>query len=306
MIASVIVTAFVRYARVEFDGERVTPEKPTLLLLGCGQLGISLGEHYLQRGWKVVGARRNADKVPAEFSGLAMDFCNAAAVLPLKDIVAEYVVITLTPGGRSEEAYQRIFEEGLSNLLPALNRDSIKHVLFTSSTSVYHQNDGSVVDETSPTLPETFSGRAVLAAERLLAASGLPHSHIRFGGIYGGDSLRLAERVRAGKCAPAVPVHYSNRIHRLDCVRVLQHLIDRHRDGRVLENCYLAVDSAPAPIAEVHRWLAEQIQAEYKADAGYQHMAGSKRGNNQRLLDSGFEFLYPDYRSGYQAVLART
>ncbi|MFT5605880.1 MAG: hypothetical protein ACI9G5_002853, partial [Paracoccaceae bacterium] len=32
MIASVIVTAFVRYARVEFDGERVTPEKPTLLL----------------------------------------------------------------------------------------------------------------------------------------------------------------------------------------------------------------------------------------------------------------------------------
>ncbi|MFT5575160.1 MAG: hypothetical protein ACI89D_000675, partial [Bermanella sp.] len=56
----------------------------------------------------------------------------------------------------------------------------------------------------------------------------------------------------------------------------------------------------------VHCWLAEQIQAEYKADAGYQHMAGSKRGNNQRLLDSGFEFLYPDYRSGYQAVLART
>jgi len=33
-------------------------------------------------------------------------------------------------------------------------------------------------------------------------------------------------------------------------------------------------------------------------------MAGSKRGDNRRLRGIGFAFRYPDYRSGYAAVLA--
>ncbi len=279
-------------------------QKPTLLLLGCGQLGTSLGEHYLQQNWQVVGVRRNTDTLPVGFRRLSMDFCDTGSLAPLADIAAEYVLISLTPAGRSEDGYRRMFEGGMRNLLSALNRSAIKRVLFTSSTSVYHQNDGSLVDENSSTLPETYSGKAVLAAEKLLVESGLPHSIVRFGGIYGGDSLRLAERVRAGQCAPMEPVHYSNRIHRQDCVRVLQHLLERQVNGQRLEACYLAVDNDPAPIAEVHRWLAGQIDMEYKADVSYSHMAGSKRGSNRRLRDSGFEFLYPDYRSGYRAVLA--
>lgn len=278
-------------------------QKPTLLLLGCGQLGTALGQHYLQQGWSVVGVRRKADELPSGFQRLAMDFCDPVSVKQLATIAADYVVITLTPGGRSEEAYQRVFESGLSNLLSALNRSAIKHILFTSSTSVYHQNDGSVVDETSLVEPSGFSGRAVLAAERLLGESGLPFSAVRFGGIYGGETLRLAQRVREGQCAPLEPVHYSNRIHRDDCVRVLQHLLDRYQAGHRIDDCYLAVDDDPAPIAEVHRWLAGEMGVPYTADASYQHMAGNKRGDNRRLRESGFEFKYPDFRSGYKAVL---
>lgn len=280
--------------------------KPTLLLLGCGQLGTALGQYYLSRGWSVVGVRRKADKLPGEFHRLSVDFGDPDSTRQLAAIAADYVVITLTPGGRSEEAYQRVFASGLGNLLSVLNRSSIKHVLFTSSTSVYHQNDGSVVDEASPLEPSSFSGRAVLGAERLLRESGLPFTAVRFGGIYGGDSLRLAQRVREGQCAPPEPVHYSNRIHRDDCVRVLQHLIELHHTGQRVDECYLAVDDDPAPIAEVHRWLAAEMNIPYATDASYRHMAGSKRGDNRRLRESGFDFNYPDFRSGYRAVPAPT
>lgn len=283
----------------------MSQKNPTLLLLGCGQLGTALGKHYQQQGWRVVGARRNADALPSTFQRLGMDFSDPAATQPLVDVNADYVVITLTPGGRDEAAYQRAFETGLANLLSSFNLNSVQHLFFTSSTSVYHQNDGSVVDEQSPVQPLSFSGRAVLAAEQRLRQLAVASTAIRFGGIYGGDSLRLAERVKDGKCAPLEPVHYSNRIHRDDCVRVLQHLIERLRAGRAVDDCYLAVDNDPAPIGEVHRWLAGEMNVPYSTDAGYAHMAGSKRGDNRRLRDSGFDFIYPDYRRGYASILAR-
>ncbi len=285
------------------SGARQNMEK-TLLLIGCGQLGSALGEDFLKRGWRAVGARRNVARLPDGFEPLALDFRDGDSLKPLREIQADYVVVTLTPGERSAEAYKAVFEHGLADLLENLNRDRLQRLLFTSSTSVYHQNDGSVVNENSPVAPESFSGRSVLAAEQLLKQSGMPATAIRFGGIYGGASLRLAERVRAGQCAPPSPEHFSNRIHRDDCVGVLRHLIERQEAGAALSECYLAVDDAPAPIAEVHQWLAAQLGVPYEYDSDYRHMAGSKRGDNRRLRESGFEFRYPDYRAGYAAVLA--
>lgn len=276
----------------------------TLLLVGCGQLGSALGEIYRVQGWRVIGARRNCDQLPAGFEPLPLDFRDETSLARLESVAADYTVVTLTPGERSAEAYRQVFETGFSHILRHLKRSSLQRVLFASSTSVYHQNDGAWVNENSPTLPKTFSGQSVLAAERLLSGAGVSYSSIRFGGIYGGTSLRLAERVRAGQCAPPRPAHYSNRIHREDCVRVLRHLIDKCEAGAALHTCYLAVDNEPAAISEVHQWLAARLGVPYRCDENYRHMAGSKRGDNRRLRESGFEFRYPDYRAGYSAVLA--
>ncbi|MBB3048843.1 nucleoside-diphosphate-sugar epimerase [Litorivivens lipolytica] len=277
----------------------------TLLLIGCGQLGSALGQEFLTQGWRVVGARRSVEKLPKGFEPLGLDFRDSTSLNALSEIAADYVVVTLTPGERSAEAYKAVFEQGLAAILRNLNASRLKRLLFTSSTSVYHQNDGSVVDENSVTEPTSFSGQSVLAAEKLLAESALPTTVVRYGGIYGGDSLRLAERVREGRCAPPEPEHFSNRIHRDDCVAVLKHFIECVEAGKPLADCYLAVDDNPAPIAEVHQWLAAQLGVSYECDPGYRHMAGSKRGNNQRLKDSGFTFRYPDYQQGYAAVLER-
>jgi hypothetical protein len=42
------------------------------------------------------------------------------------------------------------------------------------------------------------------------------------------------------------------------------------------------------------------------ADARTGGRAGSKRCNNQRLLDTGFRFEYPDYKAGYLAIIRDT
>src|SRR5690606_21764202 len=136
-------------------------------------------------------------------------------------------------------------------------------VLFVSSISVYHQNDGSWVDEDSATLPEGFSGRRLLEAERLWADSGLRSSSIRLGGLYGPGRDHLLRRLRSGKRSPPEPPRFSNRIHRDDAVGLLAHLLDIAMTGGRLAERYCGVDSQPTPLAEIERWLADAMGLEW-------------------------------------------
>ena len=66
---------------------------------------------------------------------------------------------------------------------------------------------------------------------------------------------------------------------------------------------YLVTDSAPVAQYEVLQWLAAQQGVE----AGMikpPPVSGGKRLSNARMLASGFALQYPDYRSGYGALLA--
>ena len=62
---------------------------------------------------------------------------------------------------------------------------------------MYSQNDGGWVDEDSPTEPDSFSGRRLLEAEQILAASPFGTVSLRLGGIYGPGRTGLIDRVRA-------------------------------------------------------------------------------------------------------------
>src|SRR5690606_24982960 len=107
----------------------------------------------------------------------------------------------------------------------AIRSSPVRRVLFASSTAVYGQDDGSWVDETSPTEPRRFTGRCLLEAEALLAGSGLGFSNVRFAGIYGPGRGRLLSQVLDGSAVFGSEPHITNRIHRDDCAGFLQHLI---------------------------------------------------------------------------------
>jgi len=76
--------------------------------------------------------------------------------------------------------------------------------------------------------------------------------------------------------------------------------------GEEVWDCYLAVDCEPAPLWELMAWLGEQLgvtlrEGEQESARGARR---SRRMSNRRLLDSGYVFRYPDYRSGYRELLA--
>ena len=124
----------------------------------------------------------------------AVDMTDSAAVSePFADEF-DVVVQCASSGGGGAEEYRRIYLEGARNLLGAFPS---ARLLFTSSTSVYAQQHGDIVDETSPANPGHERGQILREAEELV----LSHNGIvaRLGGIYGPGRSFLLRRFLAGE-----------------------------------------------------------------------------------------------------------
>jgi len=272
------------------------------LIAGCGALGSALGRILASHRWEVWGLRRNPTALAPPIEPIAG---NLAEPESLRDLPPKLdaVVYACAAGAYDEASYGAAYEPGLENLLAALarQRQSPSRLLFTSSTRVYGEHFGAWVDEDSATGYDSFAQRALLAGEALIQRAG--GTVVRFGGIYGPGRTMLLERVRRGEASCAEGV-YSNRIHQADCDRVLAHLLQLSRPAP----CYLAVDEEPALLCEVMGWLARELGVAAPrrlagADAS-RARRGNKRCNSRRLLNSGFQFVYPSYRHGYSALVS--
>jgi nucleoside-diphosphate-sugar epimerase len=283
----------------------ITQDKqlPRILVAGCGNLGGAIASR-LAEDCTVYGLRRNADRVPDGVHPVKADLLNGAQLASALPDNLDIVIYCLTPSQYDEAGYQNAFVNGLNNLIGALAGQPVKRLFFISSSSVYAQNDDGWVDETSPTVPARFSGEIILNGEEAAHASAHPATVVRFSGIYGPSRKRFLRAVMEGEMDPASPAPYSNRIHEADAAAVVCHLTRLALAGKPLEPCYLASDCEPARLDEVVAWVRDQLPCKAPAaEARKGGRAGSKRCRNQRLLDSGFHFHYPDFRVGYGEMI---
>ncbi len=278
--------------------------KPSLLVIGCGDLGSAVAVHFAEAGWSVCGVRRQPHALPG-VTMLAADVTQAPTLQALAGVAPDFVLIVLTPGGFTDERYRAVYVDGLANCLNALDKSRLRRIVWVSSTSVFHQNDGQLLSEASAAEPTGFSGQRLLEAEMLLSASGIAHTIVRCGGIYGRGRERLLRQLRGGFCSPPQPPRYSNRIHRDDVVGILQFLLALAANDASLENLYLAVDAEPTSIAEVEQWFCTQLGIDYAAltEQEGELRGGNRRCSSQRLQDLGYRFMYPTYREGLRALL---
>lgn len=280
-------------------------QRPRILVAGCGKLGGAIAE-VLSRDAEVFGLRRNPARIPRGVHALGADLFDREQVDSVVPDNLDIVIYCLTPSSYDEEGYRNAYVHGLENLIAALGSQSLKRLIFVSSSSVYSQNDDSWVDETSPTEPARFSGQMVLEGEQTALNSDHPATAVRFSGIYGPSRQQFLEAVINGRMDPVAPAPFSNRIHEADAVAVICHLVNRALEGKPLESCYLASDCEPVRLDEVVAWVREQVPcATPVPDARKGGRAGSKRCSNRRLLESGFDFRYPDFRAGYREMIAR-
>lgn len=281
--------------------------KLTVLIIGCGDIGITLGRELIDEGHRVIGVRRQTDRLQGTgIEPLALDLDDlegaGADALPR----ADYVVYTVSADRFEESAYKSAYPDGLKRVLGVLEQQETppRRTFFVSSTSVYGQQEGEEVSELSPTESTSFSGTLMSEAEQALLEHPLPGTVVRFSGIYGPGRDRLIHQVKEGRMAAVTPVIYSNRIHRDDCTGILAHLIRCQESGKSLADLYLGSDSEPATMHNVMSWLAQELKAETTGTMQSPlRRRANKRCDNRRICETGYEFRYPSFREGYSQML---
>ncbi|WLD59395.1 SDR family oxidoreductase [Salinispirillum sp. LH 10-3-1] len=276
-----------------------------ILTVGLGDLGgrIAQSTQAAFPSAQVVGMRRG-EGTPAGISLLRHD-----AAEPWKDAWAEPstlqgltdVVLCISPGGRTIEAYQQAYLKVAHQSYAWLQRHAPQaHLWLVSSTGVYGQQHGEWVDEESATEPESPTAQVLVETEQFWLHSAQPATIVRPAGIYGPGREYMFRQAREGfTIADPEPI-YTNRIHIDDAARAVVHLMQRRVQGLPVADRYNLTDKDPATLQEVLTWLQQRFGVTPTEQRTLNR--GSKRISNQRLLDTGFTLRYPSFREGYEAM----
>jgi nucleoside-diphosphate-sugar epimerase len=266
-----------------------------ILIAGCGYVGQATAGLLHERGWKVEGwtaSARSAGQLAAKpYAVRAVDMTDTAAVSDIREEFDLVVHCASSAGGGAEE-YRRIYLEGVRTLLRAFPSAKL---LFTSSTSVYAQQHGNIVDETSPAEPAHERGRILREAEEVV----LSHNGIvtRLGGIYGPGRSFLLRRFLAGEAVlDYADDRFINQAHRDDIASALFLLVEQQAGLGC--QIYNVVDGQPIRAHDAYEWLSAHLQRPLpigKVAAGRKRGDSNKRVSNKKLRALGWKPRYPNF-----------
>jgi nucleoside-diphosphate-sugar epimerase len=276
-----------------------------VLIAGCGYVGEAAANAFHERGWEAEGWTATAESA-AKLSDRpypvhAVDVTDRRAVSRASRAF-DVVIHCVSSGGGDEEQYRRLYLEGVRNLLRAFPHATL---LFTSSTSVYAQTDGSAVDEGSPAEPRPEKGKILRETEELvLAAGGIV---ARLGGIHGPRRSFFLSRLLEGRTPAEGNDRLINQIHRDDIVSALLLLADRRAEYR--GEIFNVVADEPVKAGDAYEWLSARLKRPLVSDATESPQrkrgAGNKQVSNRKLRGLGWTPRYPTFESAMtESILA--
>jgi nucleoside-diphosphate-sugar epimerase len=287
-----------------------------VLILGCGYAGIPLGAELVRQGHEVFGVRRTTDAAEVlKSAGIQFIQADVTRRDDLEKIPGpfDWVVnlVSSTRGGA--EAYRQVYLEGTRHLIDWLGHSPPKKFIYTSSTSVYGQSDGSLVKESSPTEPSSETSQILVQTERFLFEAfqqkKFPAIVLRVAGIYGpGRGHLFLQYLKNEARISGKGERFLNMIHLDDLVGVILATLRNGRPGEI----YNVVDDEP--VAQIHffRWLSETLGKWMPPVSNEPESPDRKRGlthkkvSNRKLkMELGYAFKYPTFRQGYTAEIQR-
>ena len=269
------------------------------LIIGCGYLGQRLAPRLQELGFAVTGTTRS-EKRAAELqeAGIpsAVFDLQTAAENPLLEEKWDVAVYAAAPGKDGDA--ELVFRDAPIACRHRLG-DHLERFVHVSSTGVYPQSSGEKLDEESPADPGEGRSALIREAERRVLKEQAALV-VRLGGLYGPGRSPLEwlrrpgfrERLRAGAAA------WMNWIHIEDAAAAVSAAAAGGRTGEI----YLAVDGCPVKRSDFYQLAAELAGVEPPELDTDSADLGKQLSNRKLTEELRVDLLYPDYRSGLEAI----
>ena len=215
-------------------------ERSTVLVLGCGWLGLALAESLVQSGHRVLGTTTTPENIPdLEARGiephllrLGSDFgAPAEALLHQLLSAAEVLVLNIPPRAAAAGAYPTL----LRPVHRAVAAAKTAKVLFVSSTGVY-PDQPRLMRECDAISTRDAASDVLRAEGHFVPRYGQWKSTVvRLGGLMGPD--RAPGRVLAGRRDLAQGNAPVNLLHLTDAVGVISAIIEHQAWGHTFNVC---------------------------------------------------------------------
>ena len=296
----------------------------TILMIGLGKIGLPVAKQLAAQGHYVIGVSRSTPtdsafcspvtaKLPPDNDHLYQKNLHFVASDARALIIAQLsqwtsqisqICIIVSPDTPSLQDYRDSYYAIAENVVRLGDHlPNLKRVVFISSTGVYGQNAGEVIDINTPVFaPASATSQVILQTEQLLQQHFEDKSVIiRPSGIYGQSRLRLLTMAtQLAAQSPNMTSDYpsntwTNRIMDIDLVSIIVKVTNTGETVPV----YLATDNAPVPLYTVLNYLATAQGLNLSLPC-MEPTTGKRIINN--LPTTWLN--YPDWQSGYQHILS--
>ena len=287
---------------------------PHLFCFGYGYTAQTLARVLRAEGWAISGSGRTEETLAAMVAD-GVGACRFDRQQPLAEagaVLAEAThLLSSVPPDAAGDPVLDCHAEAIAAMPP------LRWIGYLSTTGVYGDTGGALVDETAPLRPTVERSVRRVAAERawlaLFERRRLPVQVFRLAGIYGPgrnplDQVRRGEARRIDR-----PGHLFSRIHVEDIAAVLHASINQPNPGRIYNVCD---DEAAAP-ADVTAFACRLLGVPppplipfEAAERSMSAMARSFWRDNRRVDNTrmkrelGVRLRYPTYREGLIALAA--
>ncbi len=253
-------------------------------ILGCGWLGFPLASSWIVKGFQVLGSTTSIEKVvQLESVGIepfVMDL-SRSSFDETKAFWDSSILVVMVPP-RSKNQAPGVYRTQMQQLIHQLGQlESLKHILYTSSTSVYSNVSGLVKEEDV----QDLSQELVEVEQLFLSLTHKKVSILRLGGLTGG--ARMLAKHFAGKTGIAGGNQPVNLVHQEDALGAIQFVVQEGLTG-VFNVC--------APLHPLKKDFYTQLcqrfnlpVPEFKEEVHF-----GKTVDPSKIQGAGYSFLYPD------------
>jgi nucleoside-diphosphate-sugar epimerase len=267
-----------------------------ITIIGCGYVGFAVAKSWNQKMTFVVTATTTTPERLITLQTVAQRtlLLKGNDAEGLKSVLKNQDVVLLSIGSKKGSTYEETYLETAKTLVTVLQKSSVKQLIYTSSCSVYGDQNGRLVDEETPINPTSPNSKTLAETEQLLlsaSSDNLKVCILRLGGIYGvnRELVKIYSRI-AGTIRPGTGDEPANWIHLDDIVAGIEFARKHHFQGiyNLVDDANLTSREIIDKVCETHNLDKVTWDASQKSNRPY-----NARISNQKIKDAGYKFVHP-------------